>query len=287
MIAHDHLLTALLDLVHILEPQGIRLILGGGYGLFLKQLHLQPERSRDTLIAGSLWPEPRATNDLDLFLRPEIVTSSSEMLKVRTALEQLNYAVLPGREFMQFKNPVGVKVDLLVGPLGEYETIAKKRSEDRRVGPDPGVNLHAHRTDEAVGIHENPLRIPIDGTLSAGKPSHASIEIPAALPYIAMKLRAFRDQHEKAARDHARHHALDLYRTVAMLSEPEFQQAAQLAKRHSQNVELAEARKIARELFATPTAIGILRLREHPSFDAADTVELFIEALREILPLTD
>lgn len=39
----DALKTSLLDLHHEIAAYGIRLILGGGYGLYLKQHHLQSQ----------------------------------------------------------------------------------------------------------------------------------------------------------------------------------------------------------------------------------------------------
>lgn len=65
----DALKTSLLDLHHEVDPRGIRLIVGGGYGLFLKQLHLQ-SRNVLTILSMDVWPEARATNDLDVFSSP-------------------------------------------------------------------------------------------------------------------------------------------------------------------------------------------------------------------------
>ena len=65
----DELRTALVDLLHELDPAGIKLMLGGGYGLFLKQEHLAREGTR-TLIPPQGWPEARATNDIDLSFGP-------------------------------------------------------------------------------------------------------------------------------------------------------------------------------------------------------------------------
>jgi len=45
--------ASLLDLLHALTGTGIRLMLGGGFGLYLKQLYLQ-EKDPRTLIDGEL-----------------------------------------------------------------------------------------------------------------------------------------------------------------------------------------------------------------------------------------
>ena len=57
----DPLRTCLLDLLYELRDQNVPLTVGGGFGLFLKRMHLA-ERATRTLFAEL--PEPRATNDI-------------------------------------------------------------------------------------------------------------------------------------------------------------------------------------------------------------------------------
>lgn len=284
MITLDQLKVALLDLLWILDAQTTPLILGGGYGLYLKQRRLEDAPSTRTLIEKKEWPEPRATHDLDLFLRPEIVTSATHMQNIRSALESLNYAVISGCEFMQFLNPSGVKIDLLTGPLGDFESQARcKSGDDRRVGPQEKVRLHAHRTDEAIQFDQDVIEIPLKGDLSTGNRYESVICIPQAFSYIMMKLFAFQDRNQDPEKDFARHHALDLYRIIAMLTEDEFALAQRSATEQRSHPKVREAVKIVQQLFAEPTSLGVLRLREHPYFSAAGTLERFLVALKEIV----
>ena len=57
----DPMRTCLLDLLYELRDQNVPLTVGGGFGLFLKRMHLA-ERATRTLFAEL--PEPRATNDI-------------------------------------------------------------------------------------------------------------------------------------------------------------------------------------------------------------------------------
>jgi hypothetical protein len=66
----DQLTASLLDLLHELEGRGIPIMVGGGFGLYMKRLHLAGTGQR-TLF--DQLPEPRSTNDLDLFLRAEVL----------------------------------------------------------------------------------------------------------------------------------------------------------------------------------------------------------------------
>ena len=76
MITIPDLQTALLDLLHEVEGTEIRPIIGGGYGIYLRIEHV---RRLDVRTLLHEWPEPRSTNDLDLFLRPELLIHSAKL----------------------------------------------------------------------------------------------------------------------------------------------------------------------------------------------------------------
>jgi hypothetical protein len=78
----DPLTTALLDLQHELGDQE-PLTVGGGFGLFLKRRHLEARGAR--LLFDEL-PEPRATNDLDLFIRAEVLASYARTHRIKEAI---------------------------------------------------------------------------------------------------------------------------------------------------------------------------------------------------------
>ena len=79
----DVLKATLLDILYELRDSAFTLLIGGGYGLFLKQLHLASSGQTQTLFAPETWPQPRSTNDIDVLLRPEIVTESKHMDIIR------------------------------------------------------------------------------------------------------------------------------------------------------------------------------------------------------------
>lgn len=61
----DPLITTLIDLDRAIARPHFKLILGGGFGLYLKQIHLQQQAALRTLLPGELWPFPRATDGID------------------------------------------------------------------------------------------------------------------------------------------------------------------------------------------------------------------------------
>ena len=120
MTTMPDLQMALLDLLHEVRGTEIRLIIGGGFGIYLKMDHVRQIGAR-TLLRE--WPEPRSTNDLDLFFRPELLIESSKLKVFAKAIGKLGYKVVPGAEKYQFvkRGPGGIsagsiKIDILTGP---------------------------------------------------------------------------------------------------------------------------------------------------------------------------
>lgn len=290
MSADDSILrTALLDLACELESQGVSWILSGGYGLYLKQVHLA-EAGERTLIPLDIWPRPRATNDLDIFLKAEVVVDAAQMLAVRESLDRLGYLPVEEAKYLQFEKALArgraVKIDLHVGPAVLAADLGRLHIKKPRVRPKGDIKIHAHLAEDAVAIEEAPLQIPVDGVLSDGRPGKTTILVPQGFTYLLMKLSAFRDRKADPGSDMARHHALDLFRIVAMLTEAEYRRIGEMAERYSSHAIVGQARQIVAEDFSSDAAVGVVRLREHPLFtDAASAgLEDFMSVLRELFP---
>ena len=93
------LTTALLDLVQELEGTGLRLVVGGDFGIYLKHRELLKTNPQTLL---NQWPEPRSTNDLDLFLRTELLTDSRRLVPLLQALGKLGYRPVETARYYQF-----------------------------------------------------------------------------------------------------------------------------------------------------------------------------------------
>jgi hypothetical protein len=306
----DHLTAGLLDLLHELEGQGIPITVGGGFGLYLKRRHLEKTGQR-TLFQEL--PALRATNDLDLFLRVDVLADYHRTQSVAAAICRLGYTPVPTARFMQWVKQIPVngfpqplKIDLLVGPLGSRA--ADLDADERRARPKRKIEFHARRTEEALHLEDEPLQITVSGQRSTGDPQEVQVHVPQAFPYLMMKLHAFDDRRDDADKDLGRYHALDLYTIVGMMTEREYERAKQLGAALVLDDHVTRARKIVWDHFQsrpygppvlgapwTPRSIqkghyspgqrgtlGLLRIREHDLFRETFLLQDFTNVLEEI-----
>jgi hypothetical protein len=173
MITMPDLQTALLDLLYEVQGTELKLIIGGGYGIYLKNDHVRRMGLR-TLLRE--WPEPRSTNDLDLFLRPELLINPVKLKPLANAIDRLGYQAVQGAEKYQFakSGPGGIeagsiKIDILTGPRKFFKG-TKVKADARRARPKPSIGIHAHPVDEVPTLENGIIPILLDGKLSSGHP---------------------------------------------------------------------------------------------------------------------
>jgi hypothetical protein len=270
----DELKDALLEFLAKLRAAGVEVFLGGGYGLYLKQISLLDSPVR-TYLDRVAWPRPRATADLDVFLPTEVITHHANMARVRAILDELGYeSTLDYLHFVRQGPQGAVKIELLSGPVERSDKVKVSgfRIRSRNFG-----ELHAYLTKEAIDLERDPVRVQLDG---------AVVFIPNPFAFLLMKLHAFRDRvnepHDHDERQLGRHHALDVYRIIAMMTEPEETLVRQLCASHRTSGPFQEAARIVVESFAVPTSIGVLRLREHKL--AGDFLDIgrFLDLLNDL-----
>lgn len=274
----EALTIAVLDLVHELPRLPDQLMVGGGFGLYLKQRHLEETGEADTLIPGEAWPPARATADVDLLLPTEIIADIDEMRAIRAALDRLGY--VPEVEHFQFSKRVGaglLKIDLLTCTPSDTE-LSKLYIKKPRVRPRGDVQLHAYLTPEAIALNHEPLGLTLTGVRSDGESASVNLRIPNAFTYLLMKLFAFRDRVNEARKNLAEHHALDLYRIVAMVTEGEYDLVRRLRSAYAEDDVVVVAQQIVRDFYADESALGILRLR---SASRATRIDLSRESVRQ------
>jgi len=289
MITIPDLQTSLLDLLHEMEGTDIKLIIGRGFGIYLKTDHVQRLGIRKLLRE---WPEPRSTNDIDLFLRPKLLIESAKLKPLAEAIARLGYQVVPGAEKYQFVKPgpggtdVGsIKMDILTGPQSCFQG-TMVRTDARRARPNPSVGIHAHPVDEAPTLEGGLLPVTLAGELSSDEPCQAEVFLPHPYTFSMMKLFAFRDRLDDADKEFGRYHALDLYTIIATTTEEEWRYAFELRGQQGDQPHVLEAGCLVSEHFSALDRLGMIRLRESPYYRRELQLDEFMSALKELFSAT-
>jgi len=287
MITIPDLQTSLLDLLHEMKTTDIKLIIGGGFGIYLKTGHVQRLGTR-TLLRE--WPEPRSTNDLDLFLRPELIIDSAKLKPLADAIARLDYQVVPGAEKYQFMKPgpksaeaSNIKIDILTGPQSRFQG-TRVKVDARRARPNPSVGIHAHPVDEAPTLEEGLLPVTLAGKLSSGEPWQAEVFLPHPYTFLMMKLFAFRDRVDDADKEFGRYHALDLYSILATTTEEEWKYSVELRNQYGAEPCVMEAGCLVSKYFSGLESLGMIRLRESLYYRRELQIDEFMSALEELFP---
>ena len=279
------LTSALLDLLHELENTDIKLIVGGGFGIYLR--YRESLRTHPRTLLKEL-PEPRSTNDLDLFLRTELLVDPARVVALSRALDRLGYKAIETAKYYQFmkKGPGGanagsMKIDLLTGPEHVFDAMGL-RTDPRRVRPASSAHLHAHPVNEALTLEEGLMPVRLDGRLSSGEEAKGEIFLPHLFTFLMMKLFAFRDCMNDAIKDYGRHHALDMYSVVALMTEEDWDSSVAMYAEHRGDPKIEEACGLIDKLFGSELDFGVLRLKESAYYRPEFQVEEFLKALRDL-----
>ena len=280
--------TALLDLLYEVKGTDVVIIIGGGYGIYLKTGHVQRLGKR-TLFQE--WPEPRSTNDLDLFLRPELLIDAGKVKPLAQAITRLGYQAVPGAENYQFVKPGpgggkagSIKIDILTGPRTRFDGTTVK-TDTRRARPNPSVGIHAHPVDETPTLEEGLLPEMLTGNISSGRPWQAEVYLPHPYTFAMMKLFAFRDRLGDADKEYGRYHALDLYTILATTTESEWREALAMHKRHAEDSYVKEAGNIVATYFAGLDSLGMIRMRESRYYRPQLQLVDFMSTMNELFPI--
>ena len=191
-MTQDPLRDELAAIATLLDPAGISLILGGGYGLVLRGRVLDAERRESRY---ELRLPTRATADLDLYLSVAILTDPSKTRRIAEVLHERGFSAVEHN--WQFAKPMGasgapqrITVDLLGADVSaELAHLMHHAKDDRLIRPEGFAGLHARRVPEAVSIERYATKLDV-GTDS----NPAFVLIPHPISFLLMKLAAFRDR---------------------------------------------------------------------------------------------
>lgn len=285
---NDPLIEQLLELVKELDPENIPVILGGGMSLYLRHRFLSERIPRYPFDVGT-----RSTADLDLFLSAQLIVDAARIESLKQAITRLGYAPIPEARNFQFAKevklygqPRKVKIDLLAAPPRDADKGRVEISKPR-IKPRGAEGIHAYLTPEAEGIEFGKISVDTSRLNPSVKLKNEILFIPSSFNYLILKLHAFRDQKNKPEDDYGRHHAFDIFATVARMGPKDWENARKHLAAHRDREYMKSARAIQREDFSESLAVGLIRLRESPDYrreaKVYDTyLETFIQDMADL-----
>lgn len=277
-MSFELLSRALYELEEAFASCGSKLILGGGFGLFLWQTEASKEETLRTLISKDAWCEARATADLDVFLETEILAELETVQALRKALDELGYSVITGVEYLHFEKHYSaterVEINFLTGPITKTELAEKIKITRPWARPRGSVQFHAYLTEEAIGLSWGLL--PIE---KVGIEKRSNLYVPHAVTFLVMKLHAFKDRLEKGEEEKAGHHAIDVYRILCLMEEKTFDETKHFLNSNGAAPVVISARQIVASYFGVLHQGGFTKIREHPLY----RVEFDLEMMRSVL----
>jgi len=277
----SQLSDALLDLIENISSSEHKLIIGGGFGIYLRHKELLKARNTKTLLKE--WPQPRSTNDLDLFLKTELLADSSKLKPLANAIQKLGYNPIETAKYYQFFKPGpqggetgGFKIDILTGPVENLRRVGVK-ADSRRAHPKPKIEFHAHPLDEALTLEEHLRSVVIESSGRKGE-----VFIPHPFSFIMMKLFALHDRQNDSGKDYGRHHALDIYTIIAMMTSCEWEESMRLSDKYKNNIKVKEAAGIVDDMFKDELSLGSIRLKESKYYKDSFQLSEFLRALKDL-----
>jgi hypothetical protein len=200
-----------------------------------------------------------------LFLTADLISEGDTTRAIREALDDLGYAPVEGAKYYQFARTIEyegagaeMKFDFLAPGVTVPDQVQRVKMDARRIRPRSFDGFHAHMTPEALTVGEMPTTIELGSAIEP-----ATVRLPHPFTYLILKLHAFADQVNAPDKDYGRSHAFDIYTTIALATESEWNEMSQLRERYATAAPIIRANAIRADLFAEPTSLGLLRLREY------------------------
>jgi hypothetical protein len=256
----DPLREELKKLARLLKASGVTLLIGGGYGLVLRGelVRLRGKRTR--------FPEPplpRSTPDVDCFLTLDVIADASKTQAIAGALDGLGYNPVEAAKYYQFCRELTfggqrrlIKFDFHAAPVPDaYQRHVTQ--DERRIRPHGFKKFHAHTTPEALAVANGAVEMNIGDS-----DDPVIVLLPHPFSCLILKLFALRDQLHDRDRQYGRHHAVDIYNCLGMMTEQEWAESQTLRESLEGSDVLHEAKRIVGEYYSSPTSLGVIRTRE-------------------------
>lgn len=250
---------------------GSSVLVGGGFGLILKQIWLGMNTGIRTVVPLAHWLDstPRVTKDCDIVVGLDLIGSREAQSQVARVLAMCGFEATEQNPRWQFQKVLGGRGGMCVefhSRLPKPDETGHIKTDRIRVKHHPslgGQGIHARQNPEAAGCDLHPFSFELEGI---------GISVPNPVTWCNMKLTAMRDRWEMAQeggdtdyrdlqRAQANKHAQDVCRIVAMTSAAERDHAAAIIAAISAEPAYQQAAEICERLFLGEEATGLAPVR--------------------------
>ncbi|MBN1514346.1 MAG: hypothetical protein JXB13_20190 [Phycisphaerae bacterium] len=249
-----------------LQKAGSPMVLGGGYGLMLKQRWLTLNAAVPMAVPMERWLDatPRVTKDVDIVVGLDLIGSREAQRRMAEAMRDCGFQVSRENPRWQFQKKLSESRELRV----EFHSCIPEPGEEHlrtdgvRVKHSPSLGssgIHGRQNPEAAGADLHAFSFELDGV---------AIQVPNPVTWCNMKLTAMRDRRQRAEdpdrdedyrefqRNAAVKHAQDVCRAVAMTTRDESDRARAVVKRIRDTRTYREAAVICHESFGGRNSWG-------------------------------
>jgi hypothetical protein len=268
------------------EEKNLTLIVGGGYGL---QIRSQWVKENNLTTSFEEIPMARTSNDIDVFLHLEILTSPEKHETIRAIMEELNYVPRPDARNFQFVHRDEVEEDL--GRRPKIDLLAENPEDVDEVKLDPprarsknaSDTIHGRFVEEAINIDQNLRQIPV-----SFEDMKAPVHLPHPIHYGVLKLFATRDHLEDPDSDaeFQQYHAFDLFMILGLTTEEDWDNRNQVLNSLEGTKQLQKTRSIIEDNFSSESDRGTLALKEFIAENRPaipdEYIEEFLTDLKEL-----
>lgn len=268
------------------EQKDLMLIVGGGYGL---QLRSQWANENNLTTSFEEIPMARTSDDIDVFLHLEILTSPEKHETIREIMEGLNYVPRPEARNFQFVHQEEVEEDL--GRRPKIDLLAENPEDVDEVELDPprarsknaSDTIHGRFVEEAINIDENLRRISV-----SYEDMKAPVHLPHPIHYGILKLFATRDHLEDPDSDaeFQQYHSFDLFMILGLTTEEDWDNREHVLDSLDGSKQLQETRSIIEDYFSSDSDRGTIALKEFLAENRPaipdEYIEEFLTDLKEL-----
>ncbi len=261
-----------------------KILVAGGYGLFLKQRLLAEGSQLRTVVPIQKWLDatPRVTKDVDLVLGLDLIRNVTHQNSAINALNKNGFAASerPHEQRWKFIKRLEGSQMIIVEMHAQRPDAsdASIKATNKRVKHKPSLGdqgVHGRTNPEAVGSELHPFQFTRDGV---------ELNVPNPITWSVMKLTASKDrwissqdperdeEQRKFDREQAVKHAQDAYRVVAMMTMDERDRASEVVASIATNDAFHTAAQSWQELFSEKPIPIVQQIQSNCQADDAATI---------------